>query len=264
LGSKEVLKMKNFDRWLKKLEVVRQLLIKKHQHCCPHENVLEDIALQKRVCKDCGFTEFPTIMFYENMGSTTLFYNKLNGPTKHVSYNEINRYSISVGDYDDKSEKLVYLAGPMEDAEDNGLEWRVNFRESLKQFNLNCIVPEEHEEGLIPEGTNIRKLKKDNIQEYIKYIRKFMELDLNFVEDADFIIVKYEGEETSGTIGEAQYAYQLRKPVILISSLPEEKISGWFLSCCSVKLNSLEELIEYLKEEQKNGWKGLIDRGLRI
>ena len=155
------------------------------------------------------------------------------------------------------------MAGPMEDTEDNGIGWRVEFREALKEFDIECIIPEENEKGLIPEDINIREVKKSNIEEYKKYVRKFIELDLNFVEEADFLIVKYEGEETSGTIGEVQYAYQLGKPVILISSLPEEKISGWFLSCCSIKLNSLEELVEYLREQQEDEWKGLIKSGLK-
>jgi nucleoside 2-deoxyribosyltransferase len=143
-------------------------------------------------------------------------------------------------------EKLVYLAGPMEDSADNGLGWRVEFREALKEFDFNCIIPEEHEEGLIPPGANMSKIKRTNLDLYKTIVRRFIKLDLKFVEDADLIVIKYEGEQTSGTIGEAQYAYQLKKPVMLVSSLPEEQISGWFLSCCSIKFSSLEEMVEYI------------------
>ena len=128
----------------------------------------------------------------------------------------------------------VYLAGPMEFSDDNGLGWRERYAECLlNDFDIKCIIPNYEEKGIIPNQEEFTHLKQTNTYEYIKIMKKLRDMDLHFVQEADAVICRYAGEKMAGTIGEAQHASFHAVPFYLIHKVPIKDIPGWFLSCAT-------------------------------
>ena len=145
-----------------------------------------------------------------------------------------------------KKNKTVYLAGAMESLADEGLSWRRQFSTVLQSIGIKSIIPNDEEKN-IKEKYNMAELKKTDIDKYIEIIRAFISMDLKFVENVDMLIVKWEGEVTSGTIHEVGYAYQLGKPCYLVTSKLPHEVPGWFLACFTKTFTNLDSLISYLK-----------------
>lgn len=146
------------------------------------------------------------------------------------------------------TKRTTYLAGPMEYCEDEGLPWRLEFREKLASIDVECIIPNE-EEINISNQTELNVLKKENLDEYIRIMRVFIDMDLAFVHTVDFVVVGWEGQRMSGTVGEAQQAYLTGVPVYLVTSQPVHTTPGWFLACCTKVFSTCDELVEYLHPE---------------
>lgn len=146
-----------------------------------------------------------------------------------------------------KKKKLCYLAGPMEFAHNEGINWRRAYEKALAELAIDCIIPND-EEKAIKKNIKMPDLKETDIDRYIEIMRAFIDQDLKFVETVDMIIVRWEGETTTGTVHEVGYAYQLRKPTYLVSSLKNKDIPGWFLACFTKKFSSLKDLLAFLKE----------------
>ena len=145
-----------------------------------------------------------------------------------------------------KKVEKVYLCGPMEFAANNGLDWRLEARDELAQIGISCIIPNEEEADLKPEnGWDWLKINREG--EYINLMRKIIERDLGFVEEADVLVGRWEGERMSGTIHEVGYAYQLGKPIYLISTQPITVIPGWFLACCTKRFQTVQEVRKRLE-----------------
>lgn len=145
-----------------------------------------------------------------------------------------------------KTNKTGYLAGPMESAVDEGIAWRRKFSRALKNIGIDSIIPND-EEIQIKKEYDLPELKKTDIDKYIKIIRSFIEMDLKFVKAVDMLIVKWEGEMSSGTFHEVGYAYQLKKPCYLVTSKQLYEVPGWFLSCFTKVFPDLNALITHLK-----------------
>lgn len=143
--------------------------------------------------------------------------------------------------------KAAYLAGAMETISDEGLSWRREFSDALKNIGIKCFIPNDEEKKL-KKHNNMKELKNTNIKKYIKIMRQFIAMDLNFVQQSDFLIAKWNGEQTTGTVHETGYAYQLRIPTYLVTSVPTNQIPGWFLACFTKIFASLDELIKFLKK----------------
>ena len=143
--------------------------------------------------------------------------------------------------------KTCYLCGPMEYAKNNGLDWRLVYRDELAKLNIQCIIPEEEETGMTEE--DMRILKEEDPTQYIKIMRQFIEMDLKFVEDCDMVVAFWDGERMSGTIGEAQHAYLHGTPIYLVSPRPFTEIPGWFAACFTETFESLGCLLLYLNKQ---------------
>jgi hypothetical protein len=146
-----------------------------------------------------------------------------------------------------EQEFVTYLVGPMEDTSDNGLGWRVEYRNRLKKYNVRCIIPNFEEAELIPDVEKFNQLKKTNYPEFKEVMRKIAVKDIGFVKEADFLIVRWEGESMSGSVAEVHEAFfNLDTPAYLVTSLPFHKVPGWFGCCMDEEFHTLDELIEHL------------------
>lgn len=147
-----------------------------------------------------------------------------------------------------EGKRRAYLAGPMEYAEDNGLGWRLEYKQILSNLNIQCIIPNEEEANIL-NGVDLQALKKSNVESHNKILRQFIRQDLEFVRTVDMIIIRWEGEKMSGTIGEAQHAYLNNKPVYLVTSQPQHTVPGWFLACCTKVFKNSQQLIDFLRRK---------------
>jgi len=143
--------------------------------------------------------------------------------------------------------KNVYLAGPMEYAHNEGLNWRRAYERAFKAIGINCVIPNDEEKNIKREN-DMGWLKEHNLPRYIEILREFIRMDLEFVETVDLVIVRWEGEQTAGTIHEVGKAYEIGKPAYLVTSLKPVDVPGWFLACFTQTFTSLKDLIKHVKQ----------------
>jgi hypothetical protein len=137
----------------------------------------------------------------------------------------------------------------MEDTQDNGLDWRLEYKERLEALGVKCIIPQFEEEEFVPDWREFAELKKKDYQRYKKIMRKIGVLDVNFVHSVDLVITRWEGEVMSGTIGEAhENFFHAHKPNFLVTSQPLHTIPSWFGMCFDHEFKTLDDLVAYLRE----------------
>jgi len=145
--------------------------------------------------------------------------------------------------------KKVYLAGPMEYAPQDGLDWRIEYAKELGEYlGIECVIPNHEEKHIVPDQAKFRQLKKEKPYEYIKIMRQLKEMDLNIVQNVDAVICNWNGEMMSGTVGEAQHATFHGVPVFLVTKKPLSDVPGWFLSCCDEVFPELSCLMMHLAD----------------
>ena len=149
---------------------------------------------------------------------------------------------------------IAYLSGPIENAHNDGADWRHNITEWLEdKLNHKVFNPVIETKSIIEyqNTSDFRQMKKTNPDEYKKIIRKIIKVDLTAVVDkSDYLIVKWDESvfRGGGTHGEITMAYWLRKPVYLVNELPLEDISSWIFSCSSYVFNNFDDLKSKLKK----------------
>jgi hypothetical protein len=149
-----------------------------------------------------------------------------------------------------ESNQTAYLCGPMEYDTDEGLGWRLEYRQDLAQLGIKCIIPNE-EEKLIKDEKDMQLLKQQDLHEYIRIMRAFIKQDLSFTLNATYLICRWEGQRMSGTVGEAQARYLAGKDAYLVTSKPLIEVPGWFLACFTHYFRDKSSLLSYLREIAK-------------
>ena len=143
---------------------------------------------------------------------------------------------------------IAYLSGPIENAKNEGADWR-NMMTKWLDYELNHKVfnPVLETKNIIEKNSveDFRLLKKTNPDEYKNIIRKIIKIDLEaVVNQADYLIVKWDRSvfKGGGTHGEVTMAYWLDKPVYLVNTLPLNDISSWIFSCSDEIFDDFESL----------------------
>ena len=91
---------------------------------------------------------------------------------------------------------IAYLSGPIENAHNDGADWRNDITQWLKQ-NLNHRVfnPVTETKNITKElnTDDFRLMKTTNPEEYKKIIRKIIQVDLDaVVKGSDYLIVNWD------------------------------------------------------------------------
>ena len=76
---------------------------------------------------------------------------------------------------------IAYLSGPIENAENDGADWRLSMTHWLKdEINHNVFNPVEATRDIISGITNdeFREMKKTEPENYKKLIRKIIDIDI--------------------------------------------------------------------------------------
>ncbi len=141
---------------------------------------------------------------------------------------------------------IAYLSGGMENAIDEGADWRRMMRSWLKE-NLNHDVfdPVIESQKIIMknDAKDFRTLKKSDPEKFREIFRKLIHQDLKtIIENADYLIVLWDHSVINGggTHGEVTMAYWENKPIFLVNKLPD--LSAWISSCSSRTYDSFGSL----------------------
>lgn len=147
----------------------------------------------------------------------------------------------------------AYLSGGMEYAKNEGFNWRKELdlwiRTNLghKVFNPNT-ESEKYLINILPDR-NFRSLKSNNIDAYIKIVRRFVQKDSEEIAlRSDYVICYWDpsAQRGAGTKGELTIARYFHKPVYLVTRMPLEKIPGWVLGCITNIFSTFNQLKEFL------------------
>jgi nucleoside 2-deoxyribosyltransferase len=156
-----------------------------------------------------------------------------------------------------KNKVKVYLAGAMEFAPDDGRGWRAIVQALLQKENITVFNPCT-EEGDIFERYNFSshgEFHAAKIKDYERFkvcMNEIAVADLKEIASSDYILAYITPDLGGGTPGEMTYArYVLDIPVIGVmhSESTVEGASGWVMACCDEIFNSLEEAVEYIRDQ---------------
>lgn len=152
---------------------------------------------------------------------------------------------------------IAYLSGPIENAENDGADWRKSLTPWIKNtlshkvFNP-VIATRDITKGLT--SSEFRNMKRSNPDKYKKLIRKIINIDIEaVVNSSDYLIVNWNKSvfRGGGTHGEITLAYFLKKPIYLINNVPFDDLSSWIFSCSTEVFDSFEDLKTYLIKKYK-------------
>ena len=152
---------------------------------------------------------------------------------------------------------IAYLSGPIENAENDGADWRKSLTPWIKNtlshkvFNP-VIATRDITKGLTSD--EFRNMKRSNPDKYKKLIRKIINIDIEaVVNSSDYLIVNWNKSvfRGGGTHGEITLAYFLKKPIYLINNVPFDDLSSWIFSCSTEVFDSFEDLKTHLIKKYK-------------
>lgn len=142
----------------------------------------------------------------------------------------------------------AYLSGAMENAVNEGADWRRDISEWLN-INLghDAINPVRETQKLVDKyrAQEYRNWKTDTPDKFRRFIRKLIINDLNLIkEKADYLICYWNSDvlKGGGTHGEVTMAFSQGVPVYLINDLAMDDLSGWIFACSSEVYENMEQL----------------------
>ena len=152
---------------------------------------------------------------------------------------------------------IAYLSGPIENAENDGADWRKLLTPWLEDtLNHKVFNPVKATRSITAGLTNneFRNMKRTNPKKYKKLIREIIDIDIEaVVNNSDYLIVNWDKSvfRGGGTHGEITLAYFLQKPIYLVNHVPFDDLSSWIFSCSTEVFDSFEDLKTYLIKKYK-------------
>ena len=149
---------------------------------------------------------------------------------------------------------IAYLSGPIENAYNDGADWRNDITQWLEQdLNHRVFNPVTETQSITKElnTDDFRLMKTTNPEQYKKIIRKIIQVDLDAVfKGSDYLIVNWDKSvfKGGGTNGEITMAHWFKKPVYMVNTLPIEDVSSWIFSCTDFVCNNFDDLKTELKK----------------
>ena len=149
---------------------------------------------------------------------------------------------------------IAYLSGPIENAYNDGADWRNDITQWLEQYlNHRVFNPVTETQSITKElnTDDFRLMKTTNPEQYKKIIRKIIQVDLDaVVKGSDYLIVNWDKSvfKGGGTHGEITMAHWFKKPVYMVNTLPIEDVSSWIFSCTDFVCNNFDDLKTELKK----------------
>ena len=152
---------------------------------------------------------------------------------------------------------IAYLSGPIENAENDGANWRESITPWLKdEIKHDVFNPVLATRKIISNLTNtqFREMKDINPKKYKNLIRQIIDIDIKaVVGETDYLIVNWNKSvfRGGGTHGEITLAYYLKKPIYLVNHVPLDDLSSWISSCATEVFDSFDDMKIHLLSEYK-------------
>jgi len=149
---------------------------------------------------------------------------------------------------------IAYLSGAMENAKDEGADWRNELTIWLKENLNHSVVDPIIETAKLVErlnSQNYRNWKTSDPNRFKKFVRQAIDNDLDSViNKTDYTICLWNNDVIpgGGTHGEVTMAYYFNKPVYLVNKLKDLEISGWIMSCTTEIFPDIESMKNRLIE----------------
>ena len=152
---------------------------------------------------------------------------------------------------------IAYLSGPIENAENDGADWRISLTDWLKNnvghtvFNP-VVATQEITKGY--PSDSFREMIISNPDKYKELIRKIIDIDIEAViNKSDYLIVNWEKSvfRGGGTHGEITMAYYFKKPIYLVNQVPIDHLSSWIYSCSTELFTSFNDLKSFILRQYK-------------
>lgn len=156
----------------------------------------------------------------------------------------------------------VYLAGPIDHAENYGSDWREAFTKEVDGMGLTILDPTNKPGGYLSETEQEQNIIKDlkssgdyeGLKEFMKKIRRY---DLRLLDNADFIIAYIDTSiHMCGTYDEIFTAEDQQKPIFYIVKGGKETLSSWMFAVIDnfdLVFDSLEDCVNYVKKVDDYG-----------
>ena len=143
---------------------------------------------------------------------------------------------------------IAYLSGPIENAANDGADWRELITLWLKdEIEHDVFNPVLATRKIISNLTNsqFREMKETSPKKYKNLIRQIIDIDIKaVVEESDYLIVNWNKSvfKGGGTHGEITLAYYLKKPIYLVNHVPLDDLSSWIFSCATEVFDSFDDM----------------------
>jgi nucleoside 2-deoxyribosyltransferase len=182
---------------------------------------------------------------------------------------------------------IIYLAGPIQYADDWGVTWRKQATAYLHSLGIGVIDPCDKPSDMAQEDADTQSwldsLKKNAdlmldsnkpelanryLDEYSNFLKEVVSVDLRFVDKSDALLVYINKDIYScGTFHETSHAFLQRKPVVCFTAGKSiTNIPGWLYghgkySMFYPSLNEALAYVRYIHEDKdidtQNRWKFL-------
>ena len=152
---------------------------------------------------------------------------------------------------------IAYLSGPIENAANDGADWRDLITLWLKdEIEHDVFNPVLATRKIISNLTNsqFREMKETSPEKYKNLIRQIIDIDIKaVVEESDYLIVNWNKSvfKGGGTHGEITLAYYLKKPIYLVNHVPLDDLSSWIFSCATEVFDSFDDMKIHLLSTYK-------------
>jgi len=149
-----------------------------------------------------------------------------------------------------KTQLSFYLAGPISWVSDTSyIIWRDDITELLESLGHKAINPLKKYKVAAKEKENVEKMvteeRTELAREYLR--RRIINPDISLLEQSDGMIT-YVPSYSVGTSGEMMWHYLHGKPVYVVTTLPVDQWSGWFVGLSTLIFRSWDELKEFLRK----------------
>jgi hypothetical protein len=148
---------------------------------------------------------------------------------------------------------VLYLSGGMQFAENLGEGWRIECGNGIKKIGytplditaLDKAYTAAHGQVYLSKDTKNFLQYKSNIR------RQFIYTDIRLIKDNSDAVIGYYDESFrrgAGSFAECQAAYDLEKPLFLVSAYPDivKEVPGWLKALSTRIFTNFEDLYKYL------------------
>jgi hypothetical protein len=158
---------------------------------------------------------------------------------------------------------VAYLGGPIDQAPDNGIEWRLQIKKMLEERDIHLAVldPTHKLPGLTNEigsekGLQNRFKKNGNWEALRRLMKQIVRADLRMIDLCDFLITMIDVDiHACGTYQEIVTADIEHKPILLIIKGGKARCPSWLFGIIHYDyiFDSIEECVDYLEKVNKGG-----------